>query len=143
MAGDSSLTRCFDGGVRYSFDVILFIHQEFSTAPSFPRHPNGKERLCWLRDSQSSGAGLEELPAALFSLQTIILIFCEFCRLLSHTFRPSLTPVPFHTKTHFLSQIPFGKPREIASVVPGSRFTHSGSRSSPTSILHEERLFCP
>lgn len=82
------LTGCFDGGVRYSFDVILSIHKEFSTAPVFLSTQRGKKGLCWLGDSLSQGWA-RRAPSSPF-LSTITLSFC-------HVFKEILTPVPFQT----------------------------------------------
>lgn len=55
------LTPCFDGGVRYSFDVILFIPKEFSAAsPALKKGFVG-----------SGIPGPEELPAILFSAPSL------------------------------------------------------------------------
>ena len=115
----TSLTHCFDDGVRYSFDVILFIHKEFSTSPVFLSTAELKWKE-WFVGSQLSGqpAGLQVLSPVLLPqpslwlsaafLQVLLRLFTH-----AHDLKKILVPLYMHSdcsKTHFLSQTTFAKP---------------------------------
>lgn len=115
----TSLTHCFDDGVRYSFDVILFIHKEFSTSPVFL----GTAELKW--KEQFVGSQLSIQPAGLQVLSLVLLsqpslwLSAAFLQVLLHLFahardlKKILVPLYMHSdhsKPHFLSQTAFVKP---------------------------------
>lgn len=115
----SSLTHCFDDGVRCSFDVILFIHKELSMSPVFLSTPELKWKE-WFAGSQLSSqpAGLQVLSLALLS-QPSLWLSAAFLLVLLHLFthahdlKKILVPLHMHSdcgKTHFSSQTTFAKP---------------------------------
>lgn len=113
----TSLTHCFDDGVRCSFDVILFVHRDFSTSQVCLGAAELRKDGLW-----AHGFAADLLPQVLSLVllsQPSLWLPAAFLLVLlwlftpAHRLKKTLVPLYMHSddsNTHFLSQATFAKP---------------------------------